>query len=139
MANSTNVWMGVGNLTRDPELRFITNGTAVCDFGVALNRKYNDKEETTFVDVTVWSKLAELCGEHLTKGGKVAIVGRLKLDTWETKDGQKRSKLVVVANDVEFLYSKKNENADRDVDETSKQDANSEKETVAVGDEEAFQ
>ncbi|MEM9659864.1 MAG: single-stranded DNA-binding protein [Planctomycetota bacterium] len=96
----------VGNLTRDPELRYIPSGTAVTEIGLAVNDrvKRNDQwvDETTFVDVTLWARTAEVANEYLTKGSPVLIEGRLKLDTWE-KDGQKRSKLRVVADRMQML------------------------------------
>ena len=98
----------VGNLTRDPELRYIPSGTAVTDIGLAVNdRRKNPNgewvEETTFVDVTLWSRLAEIASEYLTKGSSVLIEGRLKLDTWENKEGQKQSKLRVVGQNMQML------------------------------------
>ena len=98
----------VGNLTRDPELRYIPSGTAVTDVGLAVNdrRKNADGEwvdETTFVDVTLWGRQAEVAGEYLSKGSPVLIEGRLKLDTWETNEGQKRSKLKVVGQRMQML------------------------------------
>ena len=100
----------VGNLTRDPELRYIPSGTAVTDVGLAVNdRRKNANgewvEETTFVDVTLWARQAEVASEYLSKGSPVLIEGRLKLDTWE-KDGQKRSKLKVVADRMQMLGTK---------------------------------
>ncbi|NOY30400.1 MAG: single-stranded DNA-binding protein [Planctomycetes bacterium] len=99
----------VGNLTRDPELRYIPSGMAVSDIGLAINDrvKRNDQwtEETTFVDVTLWGRTAEVANEYLSKGSSVLIEGRLKLDTWE-KDGQKRSKLKVVGEKMQMLGSK---------------------------------
>ncbi len=100
----------VGNLTRDPELRYIPSGTAVCDVGLAVNdrRKTASGEwidETTFVDVTLWSRTAEVASEYLSKGSPVLIEGRLKLDTWE-KDGKKNSKLRVVAEKMQMLGTK---------------------------------
>jgi len=96
----------VGNLTRDPELRYIPSGTAVSEIGLAVNDrvKKNDQwvDETTFVDVTLWGRTAEVANEYLSKGSPVLIEGRLKLDTWE-KDGQKRSKLRVVADKMQML------------------------------------
>ncbi|TWT47666.1 single-stranded DNA-binding protein [Botrimarina hoheduenensis] len=96
----------VGNLTRDPELRYIPSGAAVSEIGLAVNDrvKKGDQwvDETTFVDVTLWSRTAEVANEYLTKGSSVLIEGRLKLDTWE-KDGQKRSKLRVVADKMQML------------------------------------
>ncbi len=98
----------IGRLTRNPELRYTKNGTAVADFGLAVNRYYNNaqgvrEEKTCFVDITVWAKQAELCAEHLTKGSPVFLEGRLELDSWTTDDGQKRSKLRVVADNLQFL------------------------------------
>jgi len=99
----------VGNLTRDPELRYTPNaGTPVADVGLAVNdRRKNANgewvEETTFVDVTLWARTAEVACEYLSKGSPVLIEGRLKLDTWETNDGQKRSKLRVVGDRMQML------------------------------------
>lgn len=100
----------LGNVTRDPELRYISNGTAVTDIGLAVNsrRKGPDGEwieETTFVDVTFWSRDAEIAGEYVTKGSPLMIEGRLKLDTWE-KDGKKNSKLRVVGERLVLLGSR---------------------------------
>jgi len=108
--NSVNHVMVLGNLTRDPELRYTPSGTAVCQLGVALNRRWRDQagelqEEVTFVDVTVWSKQAETVAQYLTKGRAVAIEGRLRQDTWETEGGERRSRLKVVAQRVTFLSS----------------------------------
>jgi len=106
MANFNKVLL-MGNLTRDPELRFTSNGSALAKFGLAVNRKYKAgeewKEEVCFVDITVWGKQAENCAEYLSKGKPVFIDGRLQFSSWETDDGQKRSKLEVVANMVQFL------------------------------------
>ena len=98
----------VGNLTRDIELRYTAQGTAVTEIGLAVNDrvKRNDEwvDETTFVDVTLWARLAEIASEYLTKGSPVLIEGRLKLDTWEDKnDGKKRSKLRVVGEKMQML------------------------------------
>ena len=97
----------MGNLTRDPELRFTSSGSALAKIGLAVNRKYKAgeerKEEVCFVDITVWGKQAENCAEYLSKGRPVFIEGRLQFSSWETDDGQKRSKLEVVANTVQFL------------------------------------
>jgi single-strand DNA-binding protein len=98
----------VGNLTRDPELRYIPSGTAVTEIGLAVNdRRKNSAgewvDETTFVDVTLWARSAEVASEYLSKGSPVLIEGRLKLDTWETGDGQKRSKLRVVGERMQML------------------------------------
>lgn len=96
----------MGNLTRDPELRYIPSGTAVSEIGLAVNDriKKNDQwvDEATFVDVTLWGRTAEVANEYLSKGSSILIEGRLKLDTWE-KDGQKRSKLRVVADKMQMV------------------------------------
>lgn len=97
----------LGNLTRDPELRFTASGAAVASFGLAVNRKFKQgeewKEDVCFVDITVWGKQAENCTEYLSKGRSVFIEGRLNFSSWENKEGQKRNKLDVVANTVQFL------------------------------------
>ncbi len=97
----------MGNITRDIEVKYIASGTAVTELGLAVNdrRKTQSGEwvdETTFVDVTLWGRTAEVAGEYLSKGSPVLIEGRLKLDTWET-DGQKRSKLRVVGERMQML------------------------------------
>jgi len=101
----------LGNLTRDPELRYIPSGTPVAELGLAVNdRRKNAQgewvDETTFVDVTLWSRTAEVASEYLSKGSPVLIEGRLKLDSWETPDGQKRSKLKVVGERMQMLGSR---------------------------------
>ena len=100
----------MGNLTRDPEVRYTTSGTAVTDVGLAVNRTWFDKqanerrEEVTFVDVTLWGRTAEVAGEYLAKGRGVLIEGRLQLDQWDDKEtGQKRSKLKVVGDNMTML------------------------------------
>jgi len=98
----------LGNLTRDPELRYVPSGTAVVDLGLAVNdRRKNASgewvEETTFVDVTLWGRTAEVASEYLSKGSPVLIEGRLRLDTWENSEGQKRSKLRVVGERMQML------------------------------------
>ena len=100
----------VGNLTRDPELRYTPGGTAVTDIGLAVNdRRKNAQgewvEETTFVDVTLWGRTAEIASEYLGKGAPALIEGRLKLDTWES-DGQKRSKLKVIGEKLQLLSAR---------------------------------
>ena len=99
----------LGNLTRDPEVRYTPKGTAVADLGVAVNRTYTaengeKREEVTFVDVTFWGRTAENAGQYLKKGRPVFIEGRLQLDSWDDKQsGQKRSKLKVVGELLQFL------------------------------------
>jgi single-strand DNA-binding protein len=103
----------VGNLTRDPQVRYTTGGTAVADIGLAINSQWFDKqsnqrrEETTFVDVTLWGRQAEVAGEYLAKGRSVLIEGRLRMDTWDDKEtGQKRSRLKVVCENMQMLGSR---------------------------------
>jgi len=102
----------VGNLTRDPEVRYTPKGSAVCDLGLAVNRQYSlengeKREEVTFVDVVLWARLAEIAGEYLKKGRPVLIEGRLQLDSWDDKQsGQKRSKLRVVGETMQLLGSR---------------------------------
>ena len=107
MARSFNQVTLMGNLTRDPELRSTPNGQSVCSFSLALNRSYkgadgNWQEATDFVDVVAWGPLGERVAQYLTKGRPALVAGRLQSSSWE-KDGQKRSKVEVVANDVTFL------------------------------------
>ncbi|MBI3466525.1 MAG: single-stranded DNA-binding protein, partial [Planctomycetes bacterium] len=107
MASLNRVFL-IGNLTRDPELRYIPSGTAVTDFGLAVNQNWTGKdgqkhEDVVFVDVTLWARQAELACEYLTKGRSVFIEGRLQLDQWQDKDGQKRSKMRVVGERMQFL------------------------------------
>jgi single-strand DNA-binding protein len=92
----------IGRLTRDPELRYTPNGAAVCNFTLAINRKFN-KDETDFIDIVVWQKLAENCANYLGKGRLAAVEGRLQIRTYEAQDGQKRKVAEVVADDVRFL------------------------------------
>jgi single-strand DNA-binding protein len=102
----------VGNLTRDPEIRYTPKGSAVCDLGLAVNRVYNTesgekREEVTFIDVVLWARLAEIAGEYLKKGRPVLIEGRLQLDSWDDKQsGQKRSKLRVIGETMQLLGSR---------------------------------
>lgn len=107
MASENKVLL-IGNLTKDPELRYTPNGQAVAGFTVAVNRRYKNAagemiEKTDFVPVEVWRKQAESCKQYLTKGSSVYVEGRLQSDSWEAEDGTKRSKTKVVANRVQFL------------------------------------
>lgn len=101
----------VGRLTRDPELRYTTQGTAVCHFRLAVGRKYKDrtsgewKEEVAFVPCNVWRESAERCGQRLKKGSPVFVEGRLKSRDWQTKEGQKRTDLELEIARVQFLES----------------------------------
>jgi len=107
MAASLNKVFLLGNLTRDPEVKYTPKGTAVCDLGLAINDSYKAqdgsiKETVTFVDIEVWGRTAENCKQYLSKGRPVFIEGQLRLDQWE-QDGQKRSKMKVRAMSVQFL------------------------------------
>lgn len=107
MANLNKVFL-IGNLTRDPELRYTPNGTAVANLGLAVNRRFKDssgelKEEVCFLTVTVWDKQAEACCQYLKKGRPVFVEGVLQSRFWETSDGQKRSAIDVRAERVQFL------------------------------------
>ncbi|MEY2572185.1 MAG: single-strand DNA-binding protein [Verrucomicrobiota bacterium] len=99
----------LGNLTRDPEVRYTPKGTAVTDLGLAVNRTYTadngeKREEVTFVDVTFWGRTAEVAGEYLKKGRPVFVEGRLQLDSWDDKtSGQKRTKLKVIGENMQML------------------------------------
>ena len=109
MANFNRVML-MGNLTRDPELKYIQSGSAVCNLRMAINRKYRskageDREEVCYVGVVVWQKQAENVAKYLRKGSPLFVEGRLQSRSWETDDGQKRSTLEVVADRVQFLSS----------------------------------
>ena len=101
--------MLIGNLTRDPEVKFTPKGTAIAELGLAINRTWKNEsgekqEETTFVDVTLWGRQAEIAKEYLTKGRPVYIEGRLQLDSWDDKQtGQKRTKLKVTGEQLQLL------------------------------------
>lgn len=97
----------IGNLTKNPEVRYTPSGTPVTSFGLAVNRRFRQasdlKEEVCYIDVVVFGKQAEHCGQYLSKGSGVIVDGRLQQRRWETEDGQKRSKHEVVAQSVTFL------------------------------------
>lgn len=108
MPASLNKAFLIGNLTRDPELRYVPSGQAVTSFTVATNWTYNSpsgekKEEVSFIRVVTWGRRAEVCNEYLRKGSPVFVEGRLQSRSWEAQDGSKRSSLEVVANNVQFL------------------------------------
>jgi single-strand DNA-binding protein len=107
MANLNKVML-MGNITRDPELKYMPSQTAVCDFGLAINRTWTGqdgvkKEEVTFVDCTCFGKTAEILAKYKKKGDPLFVDGRLKLDQWEAQDGSKRSKMRVVVENFQFL------------------------------------
>jgi single-strand DNA-binding protein len=109
---SLNKVMLIGNLTRDPEMRYTPSGAAVCTFGIATNRYYvasdgQKKEETEFIKIVSWNKLAELCSQLLVKGRKVYVEGRLQTRSWETPDGVSKQTTEVVIDDMRILDAKK--------------------------------
>ena len=111
--SDTNMIVLTGNLTRDPELRHTPSGVAVANVGLASNRKYRQgddlKEDVCFIDVTVFGSTAVAVAEHLNKGRKVLVEGRLRYHAWENEDGQKRSKVDVIANRVNFPAARRQE------------------------------
>ena len=116
MARSLNQVILMGNLTRDPELRQTPSGQQVCSFSLALNRSYKDQsgewqEVTDYIDVVAWGPLGERVAQYLSKGRRALVQGRLQSRSWE-QDGQKRSKVEVLANDVTFLDSRGGDNSD---------------------------
>ena len=118
MASYNQVVM-MGNLTKDPDLRYTSGGAAVCNFGLAVNRKYTDgngdkQEDVTFIDIVCWNRLAEACAEYLHKGSPAFVEGRLKQNSWETEDGSRRYKHEIVARSVQFLSNGRPEQDDND-------------------------
>lgn len=110
----------IGNLTKDPEMRYAQSGLSVCNFRIAVNtsmRKDDDKRETLFIDIITFDKQADVCGKYLSKGKSVLVEGRLQERRWETEEGQQRSKVEVVAQTVRFL-SRKSEEPQRQDDFT---------------------
>ena len=108
MPASLNKTMLIGNLTRDVELRYTPSGAAVANFGLAVNRTYTNPDgekvdDTCFIDVIAWNRLGEVASEYLSRGSPVFIEGRLQMDSWEDTDGKKRSKLRIVAQNIQFL------------------------------------
>ena len=107
MSAELNAVFLIARLTKNPELRYTQSGSAVASMSGAVNRSFmsngEKKEETSFVDVTVWGKTAEACSQYTRKGSLVFIQGRLNQERWETNEGEKRSKIVVVADRVQFL------------------------------------
>ncbi len=105
----------IGNLTRDPEVRNIPDGTPVANLGIAVNRNRTNKQgekEVDFFSIIAWRKLAELCSQYLTKGAPIAVEGRLQSSSWETAEGQKRSKVEVVADNIQFLNRRSESSGD---------------------------
>lgn len=115
---SLNKVLLLGNLSREVDLRHTQGGNAVCEFGLAVSRKFTSngqqQEEVCFVDIEVWGKIAENCKQYLSKGSQVAVEGRLKLEQWEDRNGGgKRSKLKVLAENVQFIGSRRDDNSNR--------------------------
>jgi single-strand DNA-binding protein len=134
MARSLNRVQLIGNLTRDPELRYTPTGTAVCSFGLATNRSWTTdtgerKEETEFHRIVAWNKLAELCSQFLIKGRKVYLEGRLSTRSWTTQDGQQRSATEVVIDDMILLDQKRPE--DHGSEEAPAEESKEEKKSTA--------
>ena len=121
----------IGNLTKDPELRYTPSGTAVCNLRLASNRKYKSgeemKEDVCFITVVVWGKRAENCNQYLQKGRGILVEGRLQSRSWETTDGQKRSVIEIVAEDIQFL--------DRTKEGTSPEEKTEQPEWLSEGEE----
>ncbi len=108
MAASLNKVLLIGNLTRDPEVRYVPSGTAIANFTLAINRSYANqagekKEDVSFIRIVVWGKRGEVCGQYLTKGSPVFVEGYLRTRSWQTQDGQTRNAVEVVAGNVQFL------------------------------------
>lgn len=139
-SRSLNKVMLIGNLTRDPELRYTPQGTAVCSFGLATNRSWmpsdstERREETEFHRIVSWNKLAELCSQLLTKGRKVYVEGRLQTRSWETSEGDRRQTTEIVAEDMVILDQKRPVTAEmQNGEETQKVEGSAEK-TAATED-----
>lgn len=128
MARSLNRVQLIGNLTRDPELRYTPNGTAVCSFGIATNRNWTTpsgekKDEAEFHNIVAWSKLAELCSQFLVKGGKVFVEGRLATRSWQAQDGAQRTRTEIVISDMILLGEKKTGTATEETPKDEKDEA----------------
>ena len=150
MAASLNKVLLMGNLTRDPELRYIPSGQPVTSFSIAVNRVYlsqsgEKKEEVSFIRCVVWGKRAEVCNEYLKKGSPVFVEGRLQSRSWDAQDGTKRSTIEVIAQNVQFLNkggartqesSQEIPDSDSVFDETSPQPSAASKGTTKVSDSE---
>ncbi|HSX40353.1 MAG TPA: single-stranded DNA-binding protein [Candidatus Saccharimonadales bacterium] len=120
MAKSLNRVQLIGNLTRDPELRYTPNGTAVCSFGLATNRTWTTEqgekhEEAEFHNIVAWNKLAELCSQFLTKGRKVYLEGRLSTRSWQAQDGTQKNRTEIIISDMILLDSKRPDTAEAPV------------------------
>jgi len=108
---SVNKWIGIGNCTDQPNLRYTASGTAVCNFSIACNDKYKDKdgqqqEKVEYINIVAWARLGEICGEYLRKGSQVYIEGRLQTRSWEDREGVKRYTTEIVAQVMQMLGNK---------------------------------
>lgn len=144
MANLNRVFL-IGNLTRDPELKYVPRGTAVSNLGLAVNNRYKDqngelKESTCFVRIVVWGKQAENCNQYLSKGSPIFVEGELQSRSWESQDGQKRSVIEVRARRIQFLGrpASKRQDEDEVVFEEGSQVDNSQNESAAHDDQVPF-
>lgn len=142
MASLNKVFL-IGNLTKDPELRYTPNGIGVVNLRVAVNRKFRDrasgelKEETCFVTVTAWDKQAEACNQYLTKGSPIFIEGTLQSRSWEANDGQKRNTIEVRAERVQFLGPMKGSKGTMDMEtEVGTEDAGARSDSISWDEEE---
>jgi len=115
-----NKWIGIGNLTRDPETRTVSSGSTVCSFTIAVNRKVKreGQPDADFFRISAWNKLGDVCQRYLAKGRKVCVVGSVSVSSYDGKDGVMRFSLDVMAEDVEFLSPKSDEQRS-DADETA--------------------
>jgi len=139
MSRSVNVAIIIGNLTRDPEMKYTPKGTAVTTFGIATNRVYTTsdgerKEEADFHNIVSWGKLAEICSQYLRKGRRVYVRGRIQTSSWETDEGQKRTKVEIVAEDMIILDSKHVEDFPASQQKGGAKPANSDNESVSAKD-----
>jgi single-strand DNA-binding protein len=137
MSLNLNTVLLAGHLTRDPQLRSLPNDRTVVSFSLAINRRYKGadgemKEESTFVDCEAWGRTAELVGQYLAKGSACYLEGRLKLDSWEDKEGGKRSRLKVVADNVQFLGKPKAKSGDAEAADTGAGQAKSAREPAGA-------
>ncbi|NLY06102.1 single-stranded DNA-binding protein [Candidatus Sordicultor fermentans] len=107
MARDINCFFGIGNLTKEPDLRYTPQGTPVCRFSIAMNRSYSGKQgmvkDVTYITVAAWSKLAEICARYLHKGSRVAVMGELRSSSWEDREGNRRISYEIRADNVQFL------------------------------------
>lgn len=113
----------IGRLTRDPELKYTTNGTAVASFSLAINRRFN-KDETDFIDIVAWRQQAEFCANYGSKGRLMMVEGRLQVRTYETQEGQKRKVSEVVADDLKFLDKQGTSQGNHPAPPTNKKESN---------------